>query len=640
MKHKWRWVGGGLVASMFVLATLAFNTPDPPARKARPIALPKADSKPAQFPLPDLPDSPFLNHSSDVDYVGSTECSICHGTQSSSYQETGMAHSMAEVTAANAPPHGSYFHALSGRQYEVHKRADKLWHRARFHDGVASSPHDELIDTPIQYVVGSGAQFQIYLAEIDGFLVESPLTWYVSKPGWEMSPGYDEPFPPSFERAVPEKCLFCHAGRTEAVGNSLHRVRFHELQIGCERCHGPGSLHVKRMSSASGDDDTSAAGAGETIVNPSKLSRHLAEDICHQCHLTTKAYVETRGRRLSDFRPGRRLHDFRVYYQLHSAKDPMRVVGHVEQQLLSRCYQESDSLSCLTCHSPHHTPRPEERLEHYRAICLTCHEQDSCQVDQATLARTSPENDCVECHMPRVSTKTLHVAATHHRIGIHTDDEDSPPANVDVQGADLIPLDDLSHLSQVDRTRLKGLAYHDLLLHLGMGPSTERFSHRARDLLLETRGMGLREGNVDANLAQLLWNTDQAAANRYAAAALQSPSLSPQSRINALYAAASHGKLTGEYTEAIRFATELTQMRRHPADWWLIADCQLALKKPSEAIRAYEMAVSINPNLIPIHERLCRLYEEQGNATQLDKHRHLIRRLHATAKRLRNRQAE
>ncbi|MBP88323.1 MAG: hypothetical protein CMJ64_16675 [Planctomycetaceae bacterium] len=547
-----------------------------------------------------------------------------------------MARSMAVVTAANAPPAGSYFHKLSGRQYEVHKQANKLWHRSSFHDDIDPSPDDKLVDMPIDYVIGSGAQFQIYLAEIDGFLVESPLTWYVSKPGWEMSPGYDEPFPPAFERAIPEKCLFCHTGRTEAVGNSLHRVRFHELKIGCERCHGPGSLHVQRMSSASDDVDTNAAEQDDTIVNPAKLSRHLAEDVCHQCHLTTKAYVEPRGRKLSEYRPGRRLRDFRVYYQLHSPKDPMRVVSHVEQQLLSRCYQESDSLSCLTCHSLHHTPRPEERLEYYRAICLKCHQPESCQVEHATLARVSPENDCVECHMPRVSTKTLHVAVTHHRIGIHPD-EDSHVENSlsDAQQSELVPLDDLSHLSDVDRTRLMGLAYLDLILHLGMSPDTQRFSQRAQDLLLQTREMGLREGNVDANLAHLLWSTNQAAANHYAAAALQSPSLSPQSRINALFAVASYRKLAGQREQAIRFATELTQIRRHPADWWLIGDCHLALGNGERAIRAYETAVAINPNLIPIHENLCRLHEEQGNATQVAKHRHLLERLEATAERLR-----
>ena len=52
------------------------------------------------------------------------------------------------------------------------------------------------------------------------------------------------------------KCLFCHCNAVEPVADTLNRYRpplFRGHAIGCERCHGPGELHV-------GD------GSGETIV--------------------------------------------------------------------------------------------------------------------------------------------------------------------------------------------------------------------------------------------------------------------------------------------------------------------------------------------------------------------------------------
>ncbi len=41
---------------------------------------------------------------------------------------------------------------------------------------------------------------------------------------------------------------------------------------------------------------------------------------------------------------------------------------------LSLCYQASQGkLGCGTCHSMHHTPKPEDRTVAYRAACLSCH---------------------------------------------------------------------------------------------------------------------------------------------------------------------------------------------------------------------------------------------------------------------------
>lgn len=97
-----------------------------------------------------------------------------------------------------------------------------------------------------------------------------------------------------------------------------------------------------------------------TIVNPAHLSRDLAESVCQQCHLRPSAVVPVRGRKLSDFRPGLPLQDFVQAYQLDAPDKPMTVVGHVEQLHLSRCYQASNSLTCVTCHDPHAEPRPEE----------------------------------------------------------------------------------------------------------------------------------------------------------------------------------------------------------------------------------------------------------------------------------------
>ena len=209
----------------------------------------------------------------------------------------------------------------------------------------------ELCDFVVKYAIGSGRHSRSYLVEADGFLVESPITWYASKKAWAVSPGYDSPVHASFTRAAGEGCLKCHSGRVESIDGSMHRLKIHEQTIGCESCHGPGSLHVKYRADPL--SSSSAEALDKTIVNPAHLSRTLSEAICSQCHLRGVSTVIVRGRKLGDFRPGLPLTDFRINYHLERPSGAMKVVGHVEQMRNSRCYTKSTSLTCTTCHDPH-----------------------------------------------------------------------------------------------------------------------------------------------------------------------------------------------------------------------------------------------------------------------------------------------
>src|SRR5439155_8250104 len=149
-------------------------------------------------------------------------CRLCHQSEFASFRRTGMGRSMAEVDLEREPPDGGFDHAASKRRYQVARKDSQLWHRELL---LADGAEEVLLsEFPVKYVVGSGRHSLSYLVEADGFLVESPVTWYRSKNAWAMSPGYDRPTQQGFERAVGESCLVCHAGRADAVGGSLHRM--------------------------------------------------------------------------------------------------------------------------------------------------------------------------------------------------------------------------------------------------------------------------------------------------------------------------------------------------------------------------------------------------------------------------------
>jgi tetratricopeptide (TPR) repeat protein len=573
---------------------------------------PRKDGPPTDagtVPLPPIAPSAFLNTSPEVGYVGSAACETCHKGRHASFRCTGMGVSMAEATPEREPPDAAFDHPASKRRYQVVHKDGAMWHRELL---LTAGPAEVLLEEhPIKYVVGSGENSRSYLYEADGFLMESPLTWYRSRDAWGMSPGYDKPNHLGFMRAVGESCLHCHAGRAEAVGPALHRMRIVEAAIGCERCHGPGALHVERHRLPG--YERPADGIDRTIVKPSHLPRDRAEAICQQCHLPATTAVEARGRRLSEFRPGLRLQDFWHVYVPGGPANKMAVVGHFEQLHASRCYQRSETLTCITCHDPHDRQPPEKRGAAYNAICQGCHKPESCTVAPARRARESPGNDCVQCHMPRGDTDIPHHAFAHHRIGVHdaAPAADGGPPSEDVE---LRPFLDLSHLGDADRRRSLGLAYLALSRREKDAARTERYQRRALGLLTEAREAGIREADLDAALAQLCFDLGDDDALKYADSALGGPGLAGQARCDALLVLAREQARWGNHEKAKAALLELTRLRRNPIDRGHLAISLRALGDERGAQEALAEAVRINPRLWNLHKELAEYYRQQGDA--------------------------
>ncbi len=136
-----------------------------------------------------------------------------------------------------------------GLHYSVEEKAGRVIHKEERRD--ASGRIIAQNQAEVRYVLGSGKQAIAYLIDREGFLFESPITWYIRERRWGLSPGYDESNR-HFNRPILADCLFCHANRVERVAGPVNRYRepiFHGHAIGCERCHGPGELHVKRPDS-------------------------------------------------------------------------------------------------------------------------------------------------------------------------------------------------------------------------------------------------------------------------------------------------------------------------------------------------------------------------------------------------------
>ncbi len=554
------------------------------------------NATPANFPLPAITPSPFRNTGPHAKYVGSETCASCHEDRNASFRRTGMGQSMAAINIEREPKDGVFDHPLSKRRYHIERKDGRLWHREK--TLADNSPEQVIAEYPLTYVVGSGRHARTYLAEAEGFLVESPITWYRSRAAWDMSPGYDLAAHQGFGRAVGESCLYCHAGRAEAVGKTQHQMTIVEAAIGCERCHGPGSLHVELHTS--GQAKGAPGAIDHTIVNPRRLPRELAEAVCYQCHFLAPSMVPVRGRKISDYRPGLHLEDFRTDYYLDGPNRGMTVTGHVEQMHQSLCYTKSETLTCTTCHNPHAFPKADDRPAYYRKICQECHAPNVCGVTKEQLQKESPDNDCAKCHMPSAPTDVPHVSFTHHRIGIHG--KEAHPKHEPgktAQAATLRPWREYPGLTELDRQRSLGLGYLELAREQTLPALSATYQTRAFELMTAAYSGGLREPFLESKLARIHFEMGSRQALGLAKGALAHPEIAGSDRCAALFVLGGEQLRAGRFQEALGPFRELGTLRRHPHDWLLTAECEKALGNIAAANDAVKRAAQIQPQVKP-----------------------------------------
>lgn len=384
-------------------------------------------------------DTRFLNLAADVSYVGDDACATCHEDLYASYQSHGMARSFYRLTPETAIEDFSGVvvrHEPSGFTYETRRDGDRFV-QIEYREGPDGTRTHELVRT-MDYVVGSGSAARTYLTEANGRLYELPLTWYTQartdpEQGttvgaadegghWGFSPGYAEANG-RFSRTIPERCMACHNGTSEAVPFVEGKYAGLADGIGCEQCHGPGELHVQaRLENPEPTDSVDV-----TIVNPAHLSLDLQLDVCQQCHLNGAVSVLREGETATSYRPGRPLSAHRAIFAV-AGDDPTRVgvISHADRMKRSACFIESGSMTCVTCHNPHEGFR-DKGSSYFNETCQTCHRVGDLQAAMPTPALAeehAARADCFSCHMPKVTADDApHASFTDHWIRVVGQDQ-------------------------------------------------------------------------------------------------------------------------------------------------------------------------------------------------------------------------
>ena len=355
-------------------------------------------------------------------FAGDEACASCHADLYASYHRTGMGRSVSRFEPATAPERfgedgrsPAVYNERFDLYYEAFLRNDSLFQREYRLDGRGEVTHE--LTYPADYVVGSGNATRSYFMRAGGFVTEMPLTWYVERALWDMSPGY-ETSNSRFSRPATLECMTCHNGFPEHSAFTQNHYAELPLGITCERCHGPAADHVEaRLAGAEPD------GPDPTVVNPARLERTLQLSVCQQCHLEGIAVFKP-GEDPTTFRPGEALAAHRTVFarqdRIEDAED-FGIASHGLRLAQSACF-EASAMTCTTCHDPHR-PTADFGPDAFNETCRSCHGGDGSPHEAACSrpATGSPAEaltgDCVSCHMQTGGTSDIpHVAFTDHWI--------------------------------------------------------------------------------------------------------------------------------------------------------------------------------------------------------------------------------
>jgi tetratricopeptide (TPR) repeat protein len=268
-----------------------------------------------------------------------------------------------------------------------------------------------------------------------------PMTFYTQKKHWDLPPGFENGFNTHFTRKIGLECMSCHNGYPNFVLGSENKYNSIPTGIDCERCHGPGSIHVAERQSGKIVDTSKYI--DYSIVNPAKLSIDRQFDLCQRCHLQGNAVLKE-GKSFYDFKPGQKLSDFISVFlpKYKNADEDFIMASHADRLKQSACFIKSyekvqnknslkpykEALTCITCHNPHVSVK-ETNKNVFNDACNNCHTANStsnllCSEKNVVLARNAKPGhapvkflNCVGCHMPSSGSIDIpHVSVHDHYI--------------------------------------------------------------------------------------------------------------------------------------------------------------------------------------------------------------------------------
>ncbi|MDH3508106.1 MAG: multiheme c-type cytochrome, partial [Gammaproteobacteria bacterium] len=346
-----------------------------------------------------------MRDSASAEFVGGSACAACHANEAALWRDSH--HDLALQVAAPATVLGDFDDTefvYADTTTSFFSRGDERWVRTDGADGSLQEfrvTHAIGIEPLQQYLLelpdghyqtlsiawdtrpaedGGQRWFHLYPDEqIDS---DDPLHWTGTYQSWNTT------------------CAECHSTdlrkNYESAGNGFDTT-FASIDVDCEACHGPGSIHA---SDPTVPPPAATRVARAWVFRDGASIASLADDaprsneieICAQCHSRRSQLTddyEPQDAFLDGFRPS--LLDAGLYHADGQILDEVYVYGSFLQSAMA-----SAGVTCSDCHEPHSTALRASGND----VCARCHLTSTFDTPQHHHhAANGAGSQCVSCHM-------------------------------------------------------------------------------------------------------------------------------------------------------------------------------------------------------------------------------------------------
>ncbi len=346
-------------------------------------------------------------------YVGRNKCIDCHTQEAEKW--TGSHHDLAMQIPTDDSVAGDFNNVTlehHGVTSTMFRRDGKFMINTEGEDG-------ELHDFEIKFVFGVDP-LQQYLVEFDrreGQSQDEVARLQVLRVSWDTrnNKWFHLDPPDVHEKLAPDDdlhwtgiaqrwnnmCADCHSTNLqknyEPQTNSYHTT-FSEIDVSCETCHGPGSIHVELAEAKSFFWDRKHGYGLPDLKGKDAETVERQIQSCAPCH-SRRRIVHP------NFSGGSNFHD-------HFASEPLRPeTYHQDGQIMDEVYvfgsfiqskMYHKGIQCTDCHDPHSV---KVKFDDNR-LCTSCHQHPAKKYDTPEHhhhKQGSPGASCVECHMPETT---------------------------------------------------------------------------------------------------------------------------------------------------------------------------------------------------------------------------------------------
>ncbi len=343
-------------------------------------------------------------------YVGRAACIDCHRDQAAAFKDSD--HDKAMDIATDQTVLGDFNDA----ELEHDGMTSRMYRDGQRFMVHTDGPSGEMEDFEVKYVFGVHPlqQYMVEFDRTDDMPANEIARLQVLRISWDALDKrwfYLRP-PDVADKLLPDDplhwtgiaqrwqtmCADCHSTnlkRNFDVKSNRYHTTFSEIDVSCEACHGPGSLHVELAGEKSLFWDRRH---GYGLAHLKGLNPEPQLQSCAPCH-------SRRGLLDEGFKPGDLYTDHYnlellrsdTYHADGQIKDEVYVYGSFVQ---SRMYHKG--IRCTDCHDPHSLKLKQTGNE----TCTSCHQHASGKYDVPSHhhhAVGTPGAMCVNCHMPHTT---------------------------------------------------------------------------------------------------------------------------------------------------------------------------------------------------------------------------------------------